>query len=49
MSYWQPTVTCLRKMIEAAGFSKVKQISTFMTQSEDKVIKSYEGVFHAFV
>jgi len=49
LSYWQPTMLCLQRMLEKAKFSNINEISTFMEISEDEKIKNYTGVFHAFV
>ena len=49
LSYWQPTMLCIEKMLEKANFSSIKEISRFMEISEDKTISNFTGVFHAFV
>jgi len=48
-SYWRPNLKCFVKMMEAAGFSRVEEISTFMATSEDEKIKVFDGVVHGYV
>jgi len=48
-SYWQPNLSCFKKMIEVAGFSKTEIKSQFIIESEDKKIKILDAVIHTYI
>jgi len=48
--YWRPNIKCLIEMAKAAGFKKVKEISTFEIQREDdNRVRTNQVVIHCYV
>jgi len=48
-AFWFPTMTCLERMVLAAGFSRVERVSTFPLQSADGRFDTPHGTLRAFV
>lgn len=48
-TFWRPNMTCFRQLAEAAGFSKVEEISFFEISRDDKQTRTPCGVIHCYV
>ena len=48
-AFWLPTMTCLEKMLLAAGFARVERVSTFHLKSVDGTFDTPHGTLRAFV
>ena len=48
-AFWLPTITCLERMILAAGFARIERVSTFHLKSNDGLFDTPHGTVRAFV
>jgi|SRR6478752_6041414 len=48
-AFWLPTMTCLERMVAAAGFARVQRVATFPLKSVDGVWTTPHGTVRAFV
>ena len=48
-AFWIPTLKCMEKMMEAAGFVRVERVSTFHLKSVDGTFDTPHATFRAFV
>ncbi|MCA1562168.1 MAG: methyltransferase domain-containing protein [Acidobacteria bacterium] len=48
-AFWIPTITCLEKMVLAAGFSRVERVATFHLKSTDGKFDTPHGTVRGWV
>jgi tRNA (mo5U34)-methyltransferase len=48
-AFWFPTMTCIERMLLAAGFARVERVSTFGLCSVDREFETPHGTVRAFI